>query len=176
MSRLSDPLPHARSALIDATRRTISAGAPELDAAPDAALIGVCERFLRAEAEYRRRVDAGEVEWEDSDLDRFRMDEYYPAAEAVCAMPARTLAGVRAKAEAAFAFYDPDPPDRGSLMADALWEVLCWLAGKPCVVPELAPDQDMPVDGHQIASPEPVPSVSGAGLSGGGSRRPEMAV
>lgn len=99
-------------------------------AAPDqdAQLIAACERYQRAEAEKRRRIYAGEDENEDPAFEAFDATEYMPAVEAVCALPASTLAGFRAKATAVHTFYAPEPPDADSIMSVALWGLICDLA------------------------------------------------
>ncbi len=108
------------------------------EAAPDAdsALIAACARYVRAEAEWRRLGDlhgdqrSGTPEYRAawSAMCPFRDGEYATATAAVCDLPARTRAGLRAKAAAVIAHFDPDPPDDGP-MAAAMWQIVSAVAG-----------------------------------------------
>jgi hypothetical protein len=100
----------------------------------DGELLAACATFQREEAYQRQqyaRVIAGEISERDADLLIEKRDEaYHAAADVICATPARTPEGLRAKAAAVVAFFSPDAPTI-SIMDDAMWSVLCQVAGKP---------------------------------------------
>jgi hypothetical protein len=109
----------------------------------DGELLAACARFLQAEAKWRRLNDlvcaaettfgvhAPEVGRAEAERDAHGL-ECHDAAAAVCLLPARTPEGLRAKAQAVFAFYQPDPPEARSIVGPAMWQLVCEVAGQPC--------------------------------------------
>lgn len=100
----------------------VSAAATTDPHAPDAALIALCVRFEALEAEYRRRCYANE----DGCLDD--PDGYDEALRAIGKTPATTTEGMKAKARALIAYYQPDWPESGAA-GDAAWSLICDVAG-----------------------------------------------
>ena len=96
---------------------------------PDATLIAVCDRYVMFEAEWRvlsARLDRG-----DETLRR-ALSEFWRVHENglgfIATTPAVTIDGLRAKARACHAFYDPTPPEEGCEVSAVLWGLLCELA------------------------------------------------
>lgn len=114
---------------------TILGGQPS-DEAPLIALCAECERL---EAEHTALIWAS---------DKFNPRYNLPgqkAAEAalhnatarqqellgeIAAFPASTREGLRAKAQAVHAFFVGMPPEAGSIAGDALWSLVCDVAGR----------------------------------------------
>jgi hypothetical protein len=151
-------------ARIAATRRDLFGGAAALlgvagptgmaagsGAHPDAELVTACARFERAEAEWRRLSELeSDIEDNERHLDSpsaalmaakaafeaFCDGEYHPAMDAVLDAPdPKTPEGLRAVAQAVWAFCQPDVPGEHG-MRGLMWPIVCIVAGRPQVTAE----------------------------------------
>ena len=125
--------PSRRGLLAGAAAALGSGGLPVVAAAApgaDADIIAVCDRYVAAELEWQRLLYIGDAAGTEDVANAFAADVRADAMDAVADLPpATTMAGLRAKARAVVAFYDPDPPDSGCVLDDQLWEVLLALTG-----------------------------------------------
>lgn len=95
----------------------------------DAELIQLCRHFLPLEPDWRRAANRDAMSGEtDPALEALDV-QYNAAMEAITAIPARTLDGLRAKAAAVIAFYAPDPPD-DYLAERMMWSLVQDAAGR----------------------------------------------
>ena len=108
------------------------------DPHPDAELLGWCAALIEMEAEYRSTLTG-------RDDDPGYHEGYNETLQAVINTPAKTAEGNRAKLAAAVSFYEPDPPDEGSLFDKVLWDAVTNLALPPVTAPVVAvsPDADI---------------------------------
>lgn len=104
----------------------------------DATLLALCARFLVLETSFRHQCEA-EAKAETA-RDKVAMlaaqaaqeaehAEYIDTLEAIAALPALTLEGMRAKAEAVYAWFTPDQPDDGAVDRVS-WSLILDLTGR----------------------------------------------
>lgn len=136
--------------MIAATRRAVLAGATASfvpaaalsgipAASPDAQLIALCAECERLEAVYAANCWSSDEQHERHDTPAQREallvfneagDRQQAVIAQIAALPAFTLDGLRAKAQAVHAYFVGAPPEGGSPCGDMLWSLVCNAAGR----------------------------------------------